>query len=317
MTRRKWATTTCDISLAVTLLIFVGCSTVKLQRDTTRVVGTTGDSITFIYTRLWGTEYMEAEARAYCSQRNASSVFHRRETINLDRDYMTYRCVGRQRIVQPSPLPAKPERRSTTGTGFLVSSDGLVVTAFHVIEETRQTRVDCPDLGTSPAHVVRTAPGIDLAILQIAQRTPHYLSLSRSAVEVGTPVFTVGFPAPDLLGKEPKFTEGTVSALTGLQGNATLLQISVPVQSGNSGGPLVKDTGEVVGLVIATVSPSVFFQQTGGLPQNINWAVKAGYVLPLLDGLATIPHSAELMNRSDAIRRTTKATCLVVAESVH
>ena len=59
------------------------------------------------------------------------------------------------------------------------------------------------------------------------------------SVTLGQQVFTIGYPAPDLLGSEAKFTEGVVSSLSVLGGDAGYMQISVPVQPGNSGGPLL------------------------------------------------------------------------------
>jgi len=86
----------------------------------------------------------------------------------------------------------------------------------------------------------------------------------------------------DILGKEVKYTDGSISFLSGLQGNATFFQISVPVQPGNSGGPLVNQDGNVVGVVTAVAAVEAFYKATGSLPQNVNWAVKGAYASLLL-----------------------------------
>ena len=87
----------------------------------------------------------------------------------------------------------------------------------------------------------------------------------------------------DILGKEVKYTDGSISSLSGIQGDATFFQISVPVQPGNSGGSLVNQDGNGVGVVTAVAAVAEFYRATGSLPQNVNWAVKgacASLILP-------------------------------------
>jgi len=138
-----------------------------------------------------------------------------------------------------------------------------------------------------------------------------YLSLARPrSLKIGDPVFTVGFPATNLLGSEPKFTDGSVSALSGLRGEATVIQTSVPIQPGNSGGPLLTNEGSVVGVVTSTAAVQAFLSVTGTLPQNVNWAVKSEYATPLFDQPTPQPPAT---SRGDAIDRALKATCLIEA----
>ena len=102
-------------------------------------------------------------------------------------------------------------------------------------------------------------------------------------VKQGQRVFTLGYPVPGVLGEEVKYTEGVISSLSGLQGEDSLMRITVPVQPGNSGGPLVNEAGEVVGIITSSAAISAFFRLTGTLPQNVNWAVKGNYILSLLN----------------------------------
>jgi S1-C subfamily serine protease len=155
------------------------------------------------------------------------------------------------------------------------------------------------------------SPSTDLALLRLEHQTPGYLSLADArSLHLGDPVFTVGFPATDLLGTQPKFTDGSVSALSGLGGEATVIQTTVPVQPGNSGGPLLNSAGEVVGVMTSTAAVRAFLAREGTLPQNINWAVKAEYAIPLFDQPERQPPAAD---RAAAIDRAVKATCLVQA----
>jgi S1-C subfamily serine protease len=141
--------------------------------------------------------------------------------------------------------------------------------------------------------------------------TPHYLELAPArSVRPGDPVFTVGFPMIGLLGPEPKFTDGSVSALSGLRGEASLVQITVPVQPGNSGGPLLNNLGQVVGIVTSSAAIPSFLEKAGTLPQNVNWAVKSEYARPLYE---SVPGEGPSGGRAVAIDRAMKATCMVEA----
>ena len=198
------------------------------------------------------------------------------------------------------------------GTCFAVSPQGLLVTAHHVIKGARSIKVNLSDGRTIDAEVEAAAASNDLALLHINEPISAYLTLTpaRSA-EAGQEVFTLGFPAKSLLGMEPKFTEGTISALSGPGGEASFLQISVPVQPGNSGGPLVNNRGEVVGIITSTAAILPFLTVTGNLPQNVNWAVKAGYARPLFDQPEALSPTP---NRRAAIERVRSALCAIEAE---
>jgi S1-C subfamily serine protease len=79
-----------------------------------------------------------------------------------------------------------------------------------------------------------------------------------------------------------KFTTGSISGLTGPQSTPLYYQISAPIQSGNSGGPLFDEQGNLVGIVAAKLDSLVTLAATGDLPQNVNYAIKADYLRPLL-----------------------------------
>jgi len=170
-----------------------------------------------------------------------------------------------------------------SGTGFFVSSDGYVVTNHHVIEGANKITVTTPSGESFEAKVVSTSTSTDLALLRISYQTKNYLTFTNSgSADIGDQVFTLGYPVSDILGKEVKYTDGSISSLSGLQGDATFFQISVPIQPGNSGGPLVNADGDVVGVVTATAAVEAFYASVGVMPQNVNWAVKGAYASLLL-----------------------------------
>jgi S1-C subfamily serine protease len=140
------------------------------------------------------------------------------------------------------------------------------------------------DGSSTSARIIAKDLANDLALLQINKDTPDYLDLAQPrSVALGDKVFTIGFPVSSLLGQSPKFTEGSVSSLKGLKDTASLMQISTPIQPGNSGGPLITEDGRVVGVITSAAAIPYFIKVTGTIPQNVNWAVKTDYLRPLLD----------------------------------
>jgi S1-C subfamily serine protease len=116
-----------------------------------------------------------------------------------------------------------------------------------------------------------------------------------SGIKLGRSVFTIGFPNIGFQGYSPKMTKGEINSLSGLQDDPRHWQISVPVQPGNSGGPLFDEAGNVVGVVLSKLDAIKVAKFTGDLPQNVNYAVKSIYALPLLE-----PFGANLAPESGA-----------------
>jgi S1-C subfamily serine protease len=214
--------------------------------------------------------------------------------------------------VPSAPPPPLPGRGSIfNGSCFFVTPDGVVATNAHVIKGKSNVRVIDSAGKVWASKGERLDPANDLALLRVETAGHAYLSLApKDAVTIGQPVFTMGYPATQILGHEPKFTDGVISSLTGLENAANLMQISVPIQPGNSGGPVVNDRGQVVGIATSTAAVEVFLRATGSLPQNVNWAVKAEYLARLVDDP---PAEQSAPGRSEAIRLTSEAVCRVEA----
>lgn len=118
-------------------------------------------------------------------------------------------------------------------------------------------------------------------------------------VRLGSTVATVGFPNIELQGFAPKLAKGEIAALSGAQDDARNFQISVPVQPGNSGGALVDEHGNVVGIVSAKLSAKAAFATSGALPENVNYAVKSSYLLGLLESVPDIAGRLKEPNGKD------------------
>ena len=179
------------------------------------------------------------------------------------------------------------EEYVNSGTGFAISSDGLIVTNQHVIESANEIIVQSSTLGKSSqynAKVVLEDEKNDLAILQIDDTNFSSLSkipyvLKNDISEMGTKVYTLGYPLIDTMGESIKLTDGLISSKRGFQGDISSYQISVPVQPGNSGGPLFDDEGNLIGIVNSKHLNA----------ENVSYAIKSNYLKNLIDLLPNPP----------------------------
>jgi S1-C subfamily serine protease len=180
-----------------------------------------------------------------------------------------------------------------------------------LIEDAGAVTVRLADGVALKAKVIKASHNIDLALLKIDSRTPDYLPITstQTGVASGDRVFTFGFPVVSVLGVEPKFSDGAVSSLSGPGGEITFLQITVPIQPGNSGGPLISEQGDVVGIITASAAIMPFIKATGTLPQNVNWAVNANFAVPLVPQVATKRQLP--IKRKDIIDRARKSVVLI------
>src|SRR5439155_12232161 len=107
-------------------------------------------------------------------------------------------------------------------------------------------------------------------------------------VRLGNTVATVGFPNIGLQGFAPKLAKGEIASLSGASDDPRYFQISVPVQPGNSGGALVDEHGNVVGVVSAKLSTRAALATSGALPENVNYAVKSSFLLSFLESVPEV-----------------------------
>jgi S1-C subfamily serine protease len=161
-------------------------------------------------------------------------------------------------------------RPTSTGTGFFVSENGHLVTSAHVVN-------GCQTVRSSHGGALRmifTDEESDLALF-VASEKPEAIARLRGGREAraGESVVAVGFPFNGLLSSDPIVTTGIISALSGVKNDRRRIQISAPVQPGNSGGPLLGENGSVVGVVVAKLNAMKVAETIGDIPQNVNFAV--------------------------------------------
>ena len=176
---------------------------------------------------------------------------------------------------------------SASGTGVFISDDGFLITNEHVVRDAAQVRL-VTSTGLISAKVVKVDAANDLALLKAEGKFSSLPVATSRGVKLGGTVATVGFPNIGLQGFAPKLAKGEIASLSGAGDDARYFQISVPVQPGNSGGALVDERGNVVGVVAAKLSASAALKATGSLPENVNYAVKSSYLLSFLESVPEV-----------------------------
>jgi hypothetical protein len=216
----------------------------------------------------------------------------------------------------PDAEVAREAQLIGSGTGFIVTKNGYIISCHHVIADANIIKVSVRKK-TYPALVVENDEHNDLALLKISGSFPALAFSSERSARVGQEVFTIGYPNPRLQGINAKFTKGHISSLSGFQDDLRMYQISTPVQPGNSGGPLIDNSGNVIGVIVAMLDAKTAFQISGSLPQNVNYAVKSIYATALLNMLpksaVILPDPLKTPNFEKAVDMASKTIVMVLA----
>ncbi len=176
-----------------------------------------------------------------------------------------------EKPIEPQAEPDKKDTASGFGTGFFINDSGYLLTNEHVV-------AGCSGLSYGrniPLEFIASDAVRDLAILRDRNRplTAPFASFSSAPINLNADVTVVGFPLPGFL-QGLNVTRGAVSGLFGLFGDTSSVQITAPVQPGNSGGPLLDESGLVVGVVQSKLDAIFTAERTGDIPQNVNFAIR-------------------------------------------
>ncbi len=182
------------------------------------------------------------------------------------------------------------------------------------MEECREVRM-APD--TTTEYLASDAPN-DLALLTTSRKSSTSATFREGrGIRPGDTVVVAGFPLQGLLTSDLSITTGTVSALAGPGDDRRFLQITAPVQLGNSGGPLLDLSGNVVGVVVGKLDALKLLRLTGDLPQNVNFAISAWTARPFLDAhsvpykTAPAARGIDMLAPADVAARARALTVLV------
>lgn len=195
-------------------------------------------------------------------------------------DAMKFPPTGKFKSVSPE-LVIDRDNAVASGTGFFVNGAGQVLTAAHVVHECLLVDVKRDDR-TLASHVVARSNLLDLAVLDTGAPVARFLPFRKAfELNLGETVTNVGYPLQKLLAATPNLTRGNVSSRGALAGSVGQFQFSAPIQPGSSGGPVVSDGGELLGVTVATLDVRRLIE-SGALPQNVNFALEARYAAMFL-----------------------------------
>jgi S1-C subfamily serine protease len=196
---------------------------------------------------------------------------------------------------QEKTYPIEQELRASksySGTGFLVTKSGLVVTNYHVVENANDILVSIPetDLVLNASVQIKDSQN-DLCILKLSdfeytkfykEEIPYNIGAT-DQLRIGHDVYTLGYPLGRIMGTKSRLSTGQINSLFGYLDDPRLLQISNPIQPGNSGGPLLNHKAEIIGIVVSGLNAKYFYDNLGIIPQNVNFAIKSNYLTNLLN----------------------------------
>ncbi|WP_396162346.1 trypsin-like peptidase domain-containing protein [Flavobacterium sp.] len=172
-----------------------------------------------------------------------------------------------------------------SGSGFYVSNEGYIVTNYHVVENANEVWIKCKQDGIYQkfkAEIIQKDVSNDLALIKITDSAFKTLkeipySILSGTSPLGSNVFTLGYPLAYVIGENVKYTSGNISSNCGMYNDITSYQMTVPVQPGNSGGPLFDTNGNIVGVVVAQLNKELYGSE------NVNYAIKSNIVKNIVD----------------------------------
>ncbi|MDX5421822.1 MAG: trypsin-like peptidase domain-containing protein [Hymenobacteraceae bacterium] len=220
-------------------------------------------SLLSVFGTLWSVQQLKAPVQ----QQTARYVELRREVERLKKT-QTAIINGINDAAKPAPRPA-----AFSGTGFAISADGYLVTSSHVVEGADSVLIENKAGQKFKVAEVYRDQVHDLSILKIDdpaftgfEKLPYTFKTAES--DLGERVYTLGYPREDIV-----FGEGSLSSTSGFEGDTTAYQISIPLNPGNSGGPLLDDKGNLIGVISG--------KQAG--QEGAAFAIKSAYLLQMIE----------------------------------
>ncbi|WP_161890302.1 S1 family peptidase [Pontibacter russatus] len=219
-------------------------------------------SLLSVFGAQWSVQQLKAPVR-----QQADRYIELRREVERLKKAQTAIINGINDATKPAPRPA-----TFSGTGFAISSDGFLVTSSHVVEGADSVLIENESGEKFKVTEVYRDQIHDLSILRVTDTTfqafgalPY--TFKTEEADLGEKVYTLGYPREDIV-----FGEGSLSSSSGFEGDTTAYQISIPLNPGNSGGPLLDDKGNLIGVISG--------KQAG--QEGTSFAIKSAYLLQML-----------------------------------
>jgi len=215
-----------------------------------------------------GTLFFEGLLRSQEQEQKVTNLMHAFENVKHSNDENT-------KTINHLKASIAPSNYKGIGTGFAISSDGYIVTNFHVVNGVDSVYIQNSDGDAYHAKVVSTNPLYDIAVLKITD--PSFKSLGplpygfkRGHTDLGEDVFTLGYSKDDAV-----CSKGYLSSGNGFKGDSIKYQLSMDVDYGNSGGPVLDSKGNVIGVISSKQL----------LSDGVSFAVKSSYLIKAIKSI--------------------------------
>ncbi len=210
------------------------------------------------------------------------------DPVNLI-DIFTYELEkkGYKHTLAHPKIKMKEEKlvKSSQGSGFFISKDGLIATNQHVVDGFTFLNIKTNSNNNFVAEVLYEDKRSDIAILSPTNKytTSYWFDLNKQEPKIGEEISVIGYPLSQVLGTDIRITKGIVSSKNGIKGDLKQFQISAAIQPGNSGGPIINNSFDVLGIATSRLSDKYLFKYLDIIPQNINFGVKSTKIVSFLN----------------------------------
>ncbi len=230
----------------------------------------------------------------------------KREINNVKRNVNAHHTAIRN-INKETNVPQDPLQFGATG--FMLTKDGYAVTNFHVVSGADSIHLQNNKGDSFKASIIYVDPEKDLAILHIsdssfsaqAENIPY--TFKKQNMDLGEGIFTIGYPRDEAV-----YGEGYLSSSTGYSGDTTAYQISIPVNPGNSGGPVLDKNGNIIGIISGKqkgLDGAAFAIKTKALVETLNRipeeSLKGNIKLNNKNSLSNLPRTEQIKKLQDFI----------------
>lgn len=201
-----------------------------------------------------------------------------------------------------------------TGTGFFISTNGLMLTNAHVVKNAKLIKA-IVNKTEHNAVLVAKDDLLDVALLKINLKSKNIQLDTKKNQPLGSEVTVLGYPNISLQGINLKANFGFVNANSGIKDDERYIQISAPIQPGNSGSPLIDKHGNAIGIVTSTLNQSISLKSSGILPQNVNYAIKMHEVLASLSNhIKSLqePEKSKVYEKVDIVKEFQSSVALLI-----
>ena len=211
---------------------------------------------------------------------------------------------------------------AASGSGFFVNNEGYIISNYHVVESCDEVKIHYNN-ASHTTKIVASDKVNDLTLLKANIKPNDFFPISKENIGLLEEVYVAGFPFGKSISSSIKVTKGVVSSLTGIGDNYSNFQVDAALQPGNSGGPIIDEKGNVVGVAVAKLDFLKVIKFFEVIPENTNFGIKSSVVKTFLNtnSINLLSPSSKVLKKKDIGSRITKATvyldCWMTQEKIN